>query len=44
MGRAAAARIPGCQATFLEEEGHLSLIYRRGREIFRTLLVTTNSQ
>jgi pimeloyl-ACP methyl ester carboxylesterase len=38
MGRAVAAALPGCQAAFLEEEGHLSLLYNHGREIVDTLL------
>jgi pimeloyl-ACP methyl ester carboxylesterase len=38
MGQASAKRIPGCSAFFYEDEGHLSLIYHRGREIFRTLI------
>jgi pimeloyl-ACP methyl ester carboxylesterase len=38
MGRAVASRIPGCQASFFEDEGHISLIYRRGKEILGSLL------
>lgn len=38
MGRAVAKRLPGCQASFLEEEGHLSLLYNHGSEIIETLV------
>jgi pimeloyl-ACP methyl ester carboxylesterase len=38
MGRAVAEQIPGCSAEFLEGEGHLSLMYNRGKEIFDTLI------
>jgi pimeloyl-ACP methyl ester carboxylesterase len=38
MGRAVAEQIPGCRAEFLEGEGHLSLIYNRGQEIFGRLI------
>ncbi len=38
MGKAMAARIPGCQATFLEDEGHVSILYHHGRQIVDTLI------
>jgi pimeloyl-ACP methyl ester carboxylesterase len=38
MARATAERIPGCQASFLPEEGHLSLLYNHGEEIISTLV------
>lgn len=38
MGKAVAEQIPGCNATFLEAEGHISLIYRHGKEIMDTLV------
>jgi pimeloyl-ACP methyl ester carboxylesterase len=38
MAQAVAEQIPGCRPFFMEMEGHLSLIYRHGKEIFDTLL------
>lgn len=39
LGRAMAARLPGCVATFLPEEGHFSLIVRRAHEVLARLTV-----
>ncbi len=41
MGRALAAQIPNCQATFLEGEGHISLLYRHGAEIVDAIAQTS---
>ena len=38
MAKAAAERIPGCQASFFPEEGHLSLLYNHGDEIISALV------
>ena len=38
MAKATAERIPGCQAKFLPDEGHLSLLYNHGEEIISTLV------
>jgi pimeloyl-ACP methyl ester carboxylesterase len=38
MGKAVAGNLPGCQAFFLEGEGHLSLLYNHGEEIVDTLV------
>jgi pimeloyl-ACP methyl ester carboxylesterase len=38
MAKAVAEKLPGCQAAFLEGEGHISLLYNRGREIIDTLI------
>ena len=38
MGKAVAANLPGCQAFFLEGEGHISLLYHHGRDIIDTLV------
>lgn len=40
MGRAAAAQIPGCMGEFFPDEGHLSLIYNKGKEIFQKLIAS----
>jgi pimeloyl-ACP methyl ester carboxylesterase len=37
MGQAVAERLPACQAVFMKEEGHLSLLYHHGKEIVETL-------
>jgi pimeloyl-ACP methyl ester carboxylesterase len=38
VGRYVAESIPNCQATFLEEEGHFSLVYNHIDEILRILV------
>ena len=38
MAKAAAERIPGCHASFLPEEGHLSLLYHHSEEFIAILL------
>lgn len=38
MGKAVVERLPACHASFLEEEGHLSLLYNHGSEIIDTLI------
>ncbi|MCX6067192.1 MAG: alpha/beta hydrolase, partial [Chloroflexi bacterium] len=38
MGRAVAGQIPNCRATFLDNEGHISLLYHHGREIVERLI------
>jgi len=38
MARAVADRLPSCQSTFLEHEGHISLLYDHGSEIIDTLV------
>jgi pimeloyl-ACP methyl ester carboxylesterase len=43
MARAVAERIPGCQAQFFPDDGHLSLIYRHGKEIFEELIECARS-
>jgi pimeloyl-ACP methyl ester carboxylesterase len=41
MGRAIARAVPNCQATFLPGEGHLSLLFKHGDEIFRSFFTQT---
>lgn len=38
MGKAVAEQLPGCRASFLKDEGHLSLLYNHGSEIIATLV------
>jgi pimeloyl-ACP methyl ester carboxylesterase len=38
MGKAVAERLPGCNASFVSGEGHLSLLYNHGAEIVETLI------
>ena len=38
MGRAVAERLSGCQATYFEDEGHLSLLYNHGAQIVAQLV------
>ena len=38
MARAVAGQLPQCQATFLPEEGHLSILYNHGDEIIDRLI------
>jgi pimeloyl-ACP methyl ester carboxylesterase len=38
MARAVAERLPNCQAAFLKNEAHLSLLYNHGREIVDVLV------
>ena len=38
MAKAAAAQIPGCRATFLDDEGHLSILFNHGKEIITELI------
>ncbi len=44
MGKAVADRITGCQAEFIEGEGHLSLLYNHGREIMDRLVQAGSSR
>jgi pimeloyl-ACP methyl ester carboxylesterase len=37
VGRYVAGAIPNCQANFMENEGHLTLIYKHVREVLRVL-------
>ena len=41
MARAVAEQLPQCQATFLPEEGHLSILYNHGDEIIDRLIHAT---
>jgi len=38
MAKAVARQLPNCHASFLEEEGHLSLLYNHGNKIIDTLV------
>ena len=39
VGRHVADAIPNCQASFMENEGHMTLIYKHVREVLRVLMV-----